>query len=364
MAHKGEAQIFLQNLHLKSVGGPFTGLYQNTEKNLMLLITGENFYNSLSKVSYLLGLHHKDSPNPIHRLINLGIAGFLDNENPFEEFNIMKVRTSYYERDVQSMEFKSFSCSSFDLEISECDLVTSYTRVKTSDHKKYLSHFAHTVDREFYGQALAAHNFNIPFHSFKLLSDVATDIHCESIYKKAPLYSQKLFDFFINKISPKLEQKFECKKEERKQNQDDYDWLLEKLGDRFYFTLSQKRDLIALIKKTQIKFSYSIQDIYKKIPLRDIFILSEKPKECTKNLLKVLHSWVSPQKDLINQKIEKMMIPLKKSGSEISRDSTLEQTDFTIKKKIRSNTDYELFKKSLQQFSFKDYEHFINGDGE
>ena len=181
----------------------FDGLYYSTEHNLALL-TGEGVQSATEKLAALCGAKH----NKIQEIINLGVAGIVENSPKFKLGEVKEIRTSYLSLG-HKMEFKSFSTFSYESSpFHVCDIVTSSKRaLKTSDCQKLLP-FAPLVDRETWAIGSVANRFQVPFRSLKVLSDKVYEADqedslevCRLVKDQAPLWSQQLLDAFY-KISP------------------------------------------------------------------------------------------------------------------------------------------------------------------
>ena len=154
-AHRGEAKAFLKRDQFGPVPFFFDGLYKNDQR--YLLIHGEGPQITSEKVSVVCGAFR----NEIHAVINMGVCGSL-KENDFKIGTIYPIRTCYKED-----EFKSFSTANK----TGVDIISSKERVMSPEKVKNLSYFAPLVDREAWAVGSVCQTLDIPFYSYKMVSD-------------------------------------------------------------------------------------------------------------------------------------------------------------------------------------------------
>jgi nucleoside phosphorylase len=123
----------------------------------------------------------------------MGIAGALASALQINQ--IYGIRHVYREYHDES-DHISFSCKETH---SKTDCITAVRGVSDEGYVQFLKKFAPICDRELWGIGLTCDQYQIPFKSYKLISDYAgigTDI--EKIKSRASEYSKHLFDFYKN----------------------------------------------------------------------------------------------------------------------------------------------------------------------
>lgn len=182
MAHRGEAQTFINKLGLKTEDKKF---YTGTK--IALLLTGEGTTEVLTKLPYYIAKY------PIVNIINFGIAGAL-SEN-------IQLRTIYTINEVFSFaegskRFKKFKTNNLD---STLNCISSETRVLNNQYANQLSEYADIVDMELWAIAKTAKEYNLPFKSYKLISDIAgKKTQCDDLKKMAGDFSDQMYKYFVN----------------------------------------------------------------------------------------------------------------------------------------------------------------------
>ena len=199
-AHPAEAQIFLKRKHTQKVDFFFPGFYRDDSE--FLLLTGEGIQMTTIRLSAVCTYYG----NKIKRIINFGIAGSLsDALQPNQIYGINRVHHEL----IGHKGFPSFQCMETH---SKIDCITALERVTSDTYVKRISGHAQLVDRELWGIGSVAEAFNIPFKSYKLISDIAGDTtDTAEIVNRADEYSLHLFDFYKN-LSLKEENDTEIKK--------------------------------------------------------------------------------------------------------------------------------------------------------
>jgi nucleoside phosphorylase len=185
MAHKEEANVFIERKHMLPVEFSFPGLYRGEDE--LLLLTGEGVTSTLKKVNTVCEYFGKK----IDRVINLGIAGSLRSDLQINQ--IYGIRKIFYEPYLQNPE-KTYNTGN---ERAVFDCITSFQTIKSNDYARQLAMFAQIVDRELWANAHICKSFNLPFSAYKLISDQAGDqTDLEAIRQNASEYSLHLFDFY------------------------------------------------------------------------------------------------------------------------------------------------------------------------
>ena len=162
-AHRGEAQAFFNEWELLPVSFFFTGLFKN--KDHYLLITGEGPKEASEKTVAVLAAFKSE----ISEVINIGIAGSLNSK--LRVGDCVWIRSSYAQN-AKACEFKSYTTNNH----NNIDCITAYSRITTSEDKKFLSSFADIVDRELWAIASASHLFKIELSALKLISDESDSV--------------------------------------------------------------------------------------------------------------------------------------------------------------------------------------------
>jgi len=187
IAHKGEAQEFIKKKFTQPVDYHFPGIYRGGED--LLILTGEGIESSILRVSSVLTYFG----NKIDRVLNIGIAGALLSTLQINQ--IYGIRQIYRESHEEN-DFPSFSCMATH---SKTDCITVHNGVSNIKITQLRTQIAAICDRELWGIGLTCSHYQIPFKSYKLISDFAgADIDIEEIKSKASTYSKHLFDFYKN----------------------------------------------------------------------------------------------------------------------------------------------------------------------
>ena len=368
IAHRAEAQAFLKSRHLafKPEAFAFDGLYYSTEHNLALLLTGEGVQSATEKLAALCGAKH----NKIQEIINLGVAGILENSPQFKLGEVKEIRTSYLSLG-HKMEFKSFSASSSHASpFHVCDIVTSSKRaLKTSDCEKLLP-FAPLVDRETWAIGSVANRFQVPFRSLKVLSDKVYEADqgdslevCRLVKDQAPLWSQQLLDAFY-KIAPlekdaalnNLNPKKEALKEKNL-----LDFLEE--SSSFHVTTSQKRKIKSLwdILLPQSKSEKTLMKELEDSTLIPLGLEKGTPKSKTSKLIERLENLVSPFKTDFQKLLEKETSSLNEARCKLSFSSLYESDSIDLNFTIRRPKDALKLQKALEKTDFTAISNLLNG---
>lgn len=331
-AHRGEAQTFIRELKLKAVPFAFDGLYQNSD--YLLLLTGEGVQRATERTSAVLGAFY----NQISQIINLGVCATLSEQIKVDE--IVSIRTIYREAD-QRMEFKSFTTKDSGAVV---DIITSHQRVLNEEYAKFLQSFAPLVDREAWAIASSAQNFHIPCYSYKLISDNALIKNkeiCQVVKDMAEEFSDKLFQHF-NSV-------FQLEKNE------DFEFSIFS-NKAFYFTVSQKRKYITIMKGLMIR-NESEENILDQINSNKIMTMDVLPKQRASILIDKIFSILNPFNTRLNDKIAQLTAPLTEANCQIKFTKDYEDNNFNIIARIEHPNNISKLKRSLENF---DYDKLIN----
>jgi nucleoside phosphorylase len=192
-AHKGEASHFIDKLNFKPCEFIFHGLYTNDED--LLLLTGEGLQNATEKTAIVLAKYSER----IESIINIGIAGSLNQEIQINDINFISNSFKETSKDIHPKKF-SFK----DIE-SEWKCVSALERVLDINYGKRLAIHADIVDRELWAIASCAKLFKLKVSAIKLISDDAiseTEVDiCHDIKKQAREMSERLFNFYSKTIN-------------------------------------------------------------------------------------------------------------------------------------------------------------------
>jgi hypothetical protein len=337
-AHGGEASRFLKTRDVKTLDFPVPGLYR--ADNAFLLITGEGLQNATEKVSAVCGAFHKE----IKSVVNLGIAGALDDSVSVGE--IYPVRVCYCERD-GSMVFKSFPSASFE-EARARDCVSVSYRALDPDSGARLENFAPLVDREAWAIASVCSLFNLPFRSYKLVSDrlgeQTTDLF-ESARSQARQYSERLYDYFKSQ-------------KESPEKRGDISTVI--LGEDFYFTTSQKKRYRALIESLSIKFGNE-EAVWKRIDLQKITTTNSSPKARTGDLLRALSDLLNPINSAIQHRLSDLTKPLTDAGWSVQFAEDYQNDSINLSARVPSAESLRRLKAALETVSIDDIREVLNG---
>jgi nucleoside phosphorylase len=185
IAHKGEAQEFIKRSFTQPADFHFPGIFRSGDD--ILLLTGEGIEQSILRVSSVLTYFG----TKIDRVINMGIAGALDNSLQLNQ--IYGIRRVFYELHSQ-LDFPTYLCKETH---SRTDCVTAQKPVLDTEYKQSLRQVALIVDRELWGIGFTCTTYGVSFKSYKLISDNAEEnTKSDEIKSNASYYSKHLFDFY------------------------------------------------------------------------------------------------------------------------------------------------------------------------
>lgn len=318
-AHRGEAKAFLKNNQFSPVPFLFDGLYKNEQR--FLLIHGEGPQITSEKLAVVCGAFR----DKIHAVINLGVCGSL-REKSFKMGEVYPIRTCYREG-----EFKSFSTPSK----TGVDIISSKERVIDQDYAKNLSFFAPLVDREAWAVGSVCHLLNLPFYSFKLISDYSDneDI-CQLVSSKSEEISQSLYNYFL-----------QVKIEDSN--------LTEEVKNDLWATTSQRRLFNSLSKKMElkgIKYDTSVLDSGNLTPKKR---MSKILEEMEKNLF--------PFEADLKDKLEKLTQCLRDSKIDVKFSKDFEDSSLLLTFKIQNQKELEKAVTTLNSFHYQNIKDLLDG---
>lgn len=323
MAHAGEAQGVIEKYQLERIN---QDLFKN--ESLVLLITGEGPFEAATKTALTI------SKFEFTQITNMGIAGTLDPSLKVGTFH--PVRSIYLVQDY-APQFKTFK--SFE---EGLDCITSFERILDVEKAQKLKGIGTLVDREAWGIAMAARTANLPFQSYKLISDIAGSIEsCELIKESAQLFSNLIAEFIGTILQIQIPQ----------------EELTSIPG--FYFTFSTHHKFKTLIKKLEIKEDKDPLEILNSLPKFEEIKL---PKDRTRKLLETMEERLDPLKGQITRKKSEWAKTFEDHGFRIQTDPEFENTEVTISLKVK--TDEELKEKLsiLNSLSLKPFNQLMNGE--
>ena len=194
IAHQGEAKEFIKRKHTQAVDFHFPGVYRDDKE--ILLITGEGIQLTTLRMTALCTYFS----NKIDRVINMGIAGSLDSSLQLNQiYGIRSVHHEYH----GEQGYPSFQCMETH---SRFDCVSATKRVDNDIYAQSLEKIAPIVDRELWAIGSVCNQFNLPFKSYKLISDSAgKSTNDQQVKSRAISFSKHLFDFYKNLSLSKAE---------------------------------------------------------------------------------------------------------------------------------------------------------------
>lgn len=328
-AHYGEAQAFIEHFQLEKNGDDLF-----SHEQIDLLITGEGHYSVIRKLTDYLARH-----KPL-RIINLGLAGALRNEI---SQNIYAVRTCYSFN--PEIEFKSFT-TSYAGDHPQADCLSYFSRLKDEVIKKELSHFASLVDREVWAIGYVCHDYQLPFFSFKLVSDEANEAtRCELISAKAHESSEKLLNFYLTLPA------FSIAQEKTK-------------IDLPFATVTQHRMIEQQLKYLALTQNTSMEEVWDALKdeneIKEILASKRRPKDQTKLILDYLQRERYPEIAKFKEELSKLLRPYQEKNLEI-KCNDFEEAELDIHLKIKDSSDLESFIKKMNHFPFDKFSDLFEG---
>ena len=333
-AHLGEAQTFIKQLRLTR-SDTASGLY--TSDSVHLLVSGEGPFESLGKISFLLGTYKYT------KVINYGIAGAL-NKN-LDKDEIYPIRTVYSFSET-APRFKSFTSELNNIS-SKLDCITTESRVLDDSMASELSCFADIVDRELWGVSYACHMAKVGFESFKLISDYAgNETQCFDIKAQALKFSDTLYEHYLS---------FSEQQDLDKENIDEFTCP-------FHLSFNHKHQFIKVIKALKLKYGLEVDQVYSKIHIQEIQGLGIKEKMKVTMMMNRLQQLLNPLEKKIDEQIEQAIKPFTQIGGKVKYDPYLESKKLTLQMEINSQSNLTSLKRAIDLFDFKRIERIWRGD--
>lgn len=336
-AHRGEAQVFLKKLHLKSMPFHFDGLYQSDDA--YLLITGEGLQNASERLSAVLATLREN----VLRVVNLGIAGGLESDMDLE--NIFSIRTVYRSENAE-MQFKTFTSSD---DSASMDIISASQRILRRESAEKLKPFANIVDREAWACASTADLFKVPFYCYKLLSDLPEEgTVCLDIRAQAERYSNLLYEFYqsikLNEPHAKINSSSDL------------------LPDGFYASTSQLRQLKTLLKHLCIKLQISEAEVIQRANPEKIIERESKEKQRTSLLLQELTDILNPFNARLRERLDDLTAPLASAGCRVKFSRDYEDDEVTITARIRHPKHLKKLQNALGVFDYDAVLKVLHGE--
>jgi len=250
-AHFGEAQFFLSDPRFAfKKSSQYDFFFEGDSVDLIL--TGEGIFQTLFRLTQILT--DTRGTQRYQDCLNIGIAGSLTPD--LKKYDISQVRTVYYLKE-KSFEFQSFTSSNSKVSGTiNYDVVTSHDRVIDQQIKAEISGFGDMVDRELWALAFVCHQFNLPWNSYKLISDeLSFKTDCKLIYEARDTFAKLLHEKLHLQILPseKIDQSNEISNTTK---HEDLDWIETLLNSsNLHWTQTLKAEFIKL---TQLLSSESL----------------------------------------------------------------------------------------------------------
>lgn len=195
-AHFGEAQFFLSdpNLAFKK-SSSYDFFFEGNGVDLIL--TGEGIFQTLFRLTQILT--QASYRNGYQDCLNIGIAGSIAPH--LKKYDLAQIRTVYFLQG-KSFEFHTFTSSSAKLSSTILyDVVTSQDRIIEQQIKSDISGFGDMVDRELWAIAYVCHQFNLPWDSYKIISDeFDSKTHCRLIFDEKDTFAKALHEKLSSQI--------------------------------------------------------------------------------------------------------------------------------------------------------------------
>jgi len=328
-AHRGEARAFLKHLKLSPVKD-VENLYEGDSH--YLLITGEGSVETLMRLSAACALLKPEL------IVNYGTCGALRDR--INIGNIYPVKTAYAAEGVRPL-FKSFTTN---IEDANVDCISAGERVQDNDTATQLGHFAHVVDREAWSNGAVAHQFKIPFSSYKMVTDLADG--CLPISDRDQVSEALWIHFSNSSFAPSLV---------RQGIQNEIP-----LPDGFYFTTAQRRRFKSLFRSFQLRtddHSETIANFIAELDLPN----SLSPKIKASRLLDALADYLSPFDAMLRKKLDEQTTALRNAGWTIQFDPEMESEEISLKTSFSSENKLEELTEALRKLPYEKIAGLLRG---
>lgn len=331
-AHYGEAQAFIDQFELKR--DHFLGQAHFYNFDMHLLITGEGSEQVLTILSAFLSAHPE-----VKVVLNFGVAGALREQ--FKLNDIFEIRSLY--RYSHKVEFQSFHTESTET----IDCVSVDDRSLSFEQKSKLIPLAQIVDREAWAIGKVCKIYKLHLRVFKLISDEFKQEHfCEFVKEQAQVFSGQL----LNKY-----QSLEYKVIEAPTR------IIE-LGDGFFLTHSMSHQFKQQFELLESIYNLSEDEVLKLLKLDELKQLKLTPKQRTKLLLERMQVLSNPIEAKMKDKLNTLISPLQKMGTQILADKQLEDPSLKISFEINTAQDIEKQKRNLDLLPLKEIQALFRGE--
>jgi len=344
-AHRLEAKAFLSYFKDLKAHPVYKNLYISEKDQLALLLSGEGILSSATSLSSACTL----LPN-LKKVINLGVAGALNPSFKVGDILIGKIAYASKSSESKNMQFKSFPLEELLNEFSSYDIVSAEERVLNTSEKKYLSHFGDLVDREIWGLAYSANQFNIPISSIKIISDSKDDEEfCQTVKDSALKFSNDLLSFFLEYISVK---EINVKKSEIT----DFEKYFSS-HPNIFLTTAQKNLLRKFSKK--IKLTDQLISETEEIINRHI---EKRPKDISKHVFDFFEKLYSPTIYHLNQVARESIFSLNSPQIKFSPDPIFESPEISFSGKLKNEKHKDEIISKIKCIKIDEWSETINGD--
>ena len=337
-AHLGEARAFIDFFEAEPLKSHHLKIFK-ASSGPYLLITGEGLRQSSESLMLTLG-----SFPEIEEIINFGLAGSL-NKN-LNIGDIYSVRSIYAENPSE-IEYHSFTTSDGSAKV---DLISTYKRIFDSNKAKKLSILAALVDLEAWAIASGAKRQNLPFKSFKIISDHPLNeenskVICEDIREQAYEFSRKLLEFYLEHVNSS----------EALKKEDSFS-----LPSDFRLSFSMEKEFQKLFKNLLATDpNFHPLEISKVRELRKQKLL---PKEKGKKLLEILRNLSNPKREELKQNLKNLISPFEHQGLKSQFHPQFEDESVTLKFQLQSLEEKEKMKQLLTNYPLKDIQKLLRGE--
>lgn len=337
-AHRGEAQVWFDQLKFKSEPFIDDGLWQSEDS--FLLISDEGLQKTTEKLAILLARRGEE----ISEIINLGVVGKLNQK--LEIGKVYPIRTCYYFLKDQA-QYKSFH-----LNAEGVDCISSHQRLLNIKQYDELKNFADVVDRELWAICSVAAIFKIQVQAFKLISDDAgfsETIKCHTIQENAFDYSLTLFNFYKSIVQV--------------HEHDSHIHLELKAiqNDQFYFTRSMQQQLQSLVVKLKQKDKLN-DDLWNKIDFTNLIQMKMKPKDRSLEFIKRLNEQLNPLQTMLKKKLQILTEPYEQKKISFHFSQDFEDPSFQLQLQITANSNINELTDTLKQVPVQKIISVLNGE--
>jgi hypothetical protein len=295
-----------------------------------LLVTGEGLEAALLRASSTLAATETSAK----AVINLGAAGVL--RDGIETGRIFRIRTVYGERRRGLAHQQSFTCRGAH---EVCDIIAASERVLDDDHAAGLAPFAHLVDRESWGIAMAAASFGVPFQAVKITSDRAgAATLCWSVRESAFELSLRLWEYYRDHLA----------EAPSPATVSPATWSV---PEGFHASWSQMQLLLSLGARETPTAA-----------LEQFKAATTSAKDRTRRWLDWLRRSRNPRAAAMEERTRQILGGLRRHGWAVDSDPELEDPALTLRARVETERDLERIRRGLDEFSLPEWRRFFEGD--